>query len=339
MIYRSPYLHLAVWLGILMIYIGIFSRFLGFGEALFRGLSHIVLMSGLFYFNWWLLRHWRHPERSIRYWVLALLMFGLVTLIRTSLSRHLPGESALPFTRIEGQIPWFWGSLFSNFGIMALSYLFHLNERRITAEREQLIQSQHRRTAELQQLRTHINPHFLFNVLNNIYSLATTGSSKTAQTVLQLSQLLRYLTYYSQRDVVSLELEVEQMRRYIQLFQLRSPEPFDIQLEVIGEIDGKQIEPMLLLPLLENAFKHGDFVSNPAAFAHFELMAKEGNLYFRGSNSFDPSEQQKDELSGVGLPNIQERLHLSYGEDRSNLSWANDTTSVFKVELNIQSAF
>ena len=338
MIYRSPYLHIGVWLAIFLIYLGVYSRFLPFDQTLMRGIVHLSLLSGLFYFHWWLLRHWQHPERSIRYWLIAIVTFAFITLLRTYLNRHLPGESDLPFVRFAGQIPWFWASLASSFGVLALSYLFHLNERRIEAERSHLLQAEQRRTAELLQLRSHINPHFLFNVLNNIYSLATTRSEKTATVVLQLSQLLRYTTYHAQQGLVPLKLEIEQLQRYIKLFQLRSPEAFDIRLEISGEAAGRSIEPMLLIPLVENAFKHGDFIRNPEAFAHFLLEVTPDFLHFRGSNSFDDSDQQKDEPGGVGLDNIQQRLQLTYGADNSSLEWNTDQSTIFNINLKINSS-
>ncbi|MEM9260850.1 MAG: sensor histidine kinase [Bacteroidota bacterium] len=152
-----------------------------------------------------------------------------------------------------------------------------------------------------------------FNVLNNIYSLANQGSDRTAATVMQLSQLLRYITYQGQQAAVSLEEEVRQLRRYIALFQLRGLASDNIDLEVIGDPYSWEIEPLLLLPLVENAFKHGNLVTSKSAYAKFTLVCSTDHLHFTAENSYDPQETQKDEESGVGLDNIRQRVLLTYG--------------------------
>jgi sensor histidine kinase YesM len=147
--------------------------------------------------------------------------------------------------------------------------------------------------------------------------------------------LLRYVTYQSQRDLVPLEEEFAQLRRYVALFQLRGAQPFDVVLEAKDNYLPGDIEPLLLLPLLENAFKHGDFGENPSAYAIFRLDAGEKVLSFRGENSYQATDQQKDGTSGVGLENIRKRLALTYG-DTANLSvTADDGAGVFSFVLTI----
>lgn len=262
----------------------------------------------------------------------ALLAF---TIIRGVFNEYTAVGSQLDLPQVAGSHAWLWGSAFSNFGILALSYLFFLNDRWQETERLRLVQAGERHKAELLQLRSHINPHFLFNVLNNVYALASTGSDRTAPTVLQLSHLLRYVTYQSQRDLVALEEEFAQLRRYVALFQLRGAQPFDIVLEAKDNYLPGDIEPLLLLPLLENAFKHGDFGESPSAYAIFRLAAGEKNLSFRGENSYQATDQQKDGTAGVGLENIRKRLALTYGDAATLSVTADDDAGVFSFVLTI----
>jgi len=131
--------------------------------------------------------------------------------------------------------------------------------------------------------------------------------------VLHLSDLLRYVTYDTQTERVPLEKEIAQIRAYLELFQLKSETPLPIQFEVEGAIENRHIEPLLLLPLVENALKHSDLETTPSAFVRILLRNELGGLSFLVENSFDPENAQKDAVGGVGLENIRRRLEVYYG--------------------------
>ncbi|MEM8582653.1 MAG: histidine kinase [Bacteroidota bacterium] len=308
----NPFFHLLVWVGVFLVNLGVFSRFAVFDIVLWRSLLNTLLIAGLYYTHWNLLKRFTNPITNWRQWFITLLLISFFTVIRAVGNEWITGESFSPFTGINGPIPWYMGSLLSNVGIIALSVFLYINNRRLMAEADRERQEKLRIESELQMLRTHINPHFLFNVLNNMYSLASAGSKQTADTILQLSSLLRYATYKGKRPVVSLAEEIEQVEQYIALFRLRSKQPLNIKLSIDEKVAGHQIEPMLLIPLVENAFKHGDFIINSDAFAHFTLKIINDDIHFSGSNSFDPFELEKDEQSGVGLDNIRRRIALAY---------------------------
>jgi hypothetical protein len=331
----SLYLHIAVWGAIFLIFCGVFGSIFPLGLTVLRGVVNTLLLAALFYLNGKLLSSWARPLVQWKYWAamgIALLAF---TIIRSAFNDYTAVGSQLDLPQVAGSHAWLWGSAFSNFGILALSYLFFLNDRWQETERLRLVQASERHKAELLQLRSQINPHFLFNVLNNVYALASAGSDRTAPTVLQLSHLLRYVTYQSQRDLVPLEEEFAQLRRYVALFQLRGAQPFDIVLEAKDNYLPGDIEPLLLLPLLENTFKHGDFGEQPSAYAIFQLDAGEKVLSFRGENSYQITDQQKDGTSGVGLENIRKRLALTYGDAASLSITADDDAGVFSFVLTI----
>lgn len=166
--------------------------------------------------------------------------------------------------------------------------------------------------SELNFLRAQTNPHFLFNTLNNIYAAATLQHPRTADMVLRLSDLLRYVTYDGQAAQVPLEKEIAQIHAYLELFQLKSEHPLNIRFQVENTAEGRLIEPVLLLPLVENALKHGDLDTRPDAFLNINLQNASNRLLFRIENSFDPENRQKDETGGVGLNNVRQRLELNY---------------------------
>lgn len=193
------------------------------------------------------------------------------------------------------------------FVLMLFSGLYQLLENR--RELETL-----HAEAQLNYLKAQINPHFLFNTLNNIYSAATLQHPRTADMVLRLSDLLRYVTYDAQAEEVPLDKEIAHIRAYIELFQLKSAHPLPIRFEVDGDTHTCQIEPLLLLPLVENALKHSDLEENPQGFLNIRLRVASKELSFTVENTFDPLNRQKDDVGGVGLENIRRRLALKHAD-------------------------
>lgn len=220
--------------------------------------------------------------------------------------------------------------------VLITSTLFHLLINRYRKEKKNQFLVQEHQAAQLQFLKTQINPHFLFNTLHNIYSLAIIQSTKTPQMVLQLSDLLRYVIYESQNKKVSLSRELIQIEKYIALYQLKNEHPFNIQLEKDGSINGQKIEPMILIPLVENIFKHGDFDSNEEAFAKIQVKIEGDTLHFYTINSKNDENQQKDKVGGVGLKNIRKRLALNHPNQHEFI--IKDLEDTFEVSLKIKVA-
>ena len=221
-----------------------------------------------------------------------------------------------------------------SFLVLIFSTLFHLLVNRYRKEKTNQLLIQEHQAAELQFLKAQINPHFLFNTLNNIYSLSIIQSPKTPQMVLQLSQLLRYVLYESQNKKVSLSGELTQIEKYIALFQLKNETPVNIQLEKEGIINGQKIEPMMLIPLVENALKHCDFDTNEKAYAKIVVQMVGDMLHFSTINSKNDANQQKDEVGGVGLKNIRKRLALNYPNQHELV--INNLEYSFEVRLKIK---
>ncbi|SHG17205.1 sensor histidine kinase [Pedobacter caeni] len=185
--------------------------------------------------------------------------------------------------------------------------------------------------AELSFLKSQINPHFLYNTLNYIYSLALPVSDKMAQAVLRLSDLMRYTLSESVDGKVSLLKEVGYLESYVELFRMRFEPEFYVNFEVEGVNDQQRVAPLLLIPFLENAFKHG-VLNDPQRPVKMEVKVLRNQLNVTLRNHINQS--QKDHSSGVGLVNVQRRLQLIY-PDKHNLEIENDGKS-YQVSLRIE---
>ena len=184
---------------------------------------------------------------------------------------------------------------------------------------------------ELSALKAQINPHFLFNNLNTIYSMASKNDRRTPEVVLKLSDFLRYVLYDTSCETIPLEKEVEIIRTYVGLQQERvNPEITQIVLTIEGNLDGVAISPLLLLPLAENCFKHG--IGKDHGIIQLSIRFDGKQLYFRTENRIalrDKSDNQ--ESGGIGIKNVEKRLHLIYPELHSLIYQENN--GVFWLEM------
>lgn len=169
--------------------------------------------------------------------------------------------------------------------------------------------------AELSFLKMQVNPHFLFNALNNIYSLAVMEKSKkTGDSIIKLSELMRYVLYEKEDEEhkVSLDKEIRHINSYIDLEKLRHPGDIYINFSIEGETNNKRVAPLLLFPLIENACKHG-ILNDPLKPVNIQINVTDHQLLFSIEN-FNNG-YLKDEAGGIGLTNVQKRLALLYGKN------------------------
>ena len=188
--------------------------------------------------------------------------------------------------------------------------------------------------AELAWLKNQINPHFLFNTLNNISSLTQIDADKAQDTVMQLSDLLRYAMYETNKPKVALEGEVEFMRNYIELMKLRCNEMTEVSSEFIVHNSEFEIAPLLFISLIENAFKHG-MNSNAPATIDISLTQQDDTLVFTSDNTNNPKPTKDRSGSGIGLENTHRRLDLLY---QGRYQWEQTITpeNIYHVKITIQ---
>lgn len=184
--------------------------------------------------------------------------------------------------------------------------------------------------AELLFLKTQINPHFLYNTLNYLYSLAYPVSEKLADAIIKLSQLMRYMLNNSVDGMLGLEQEIEYLENYIEIYRLRFEDDFFVDFKTTGDFTGKKIASLILIPFVENAFKHG-VTDDSRRPVKIKISITAGQLHMVVSNKINHG--QKDQSSGIGLANIKRRLELIYPGRFELLTSNNGDT--YRVTLSV----
>jgi LytS/YehU family sensor histidine kinase len=186
--------------------------------------------------------------------------------------------------------------------------------------------------AEVNYLRSQVNPHFLFNALNNLYALTIKKSDNAPNIVLKLSELMEYMLYESDEAFVPLEKEIRYLGNYLELEKIRQGNEADIRLTVEGSADHCRIPPFLILPLVENAFKHGISQAVQNAYLHIDIRIDKTLEVAIENNKLNF--QPKDRAGGIGLFNLRKRLELLY-PGRHELR-INDQPDKYQVLLKLE---
>lgn len=193
---------------------------------------------------------------------------------------------------------------------------------------------------ELMFLKTQVSPHFFFNTLNNIHALALEKSEKTSKIILRLSELMRYLLYETKSKRQTLENEILCIQNYLDLEKIRHDDLLEIRMSISGDIQDKEIAPILLLTFVENAFKHGVNKNIGTVKIDIDFSIEDDFLYFTISNPLPATigvENPFDYSSGIGLENVKKRLTLGYDQNDYKLTINNDHNK-FTVKLKIKVA-
>lgn len=283
----------------------------------------------IFYLNSFVLvPHFFYKKKYLRY---ALgFMAGLLLAVTI---HYLLFKALLPnFDFNLGRTLWFNTPTFLL--TIAASTTFTLISDRISEEKNALRKEQENMKTELSFLRSQISPHFIFNVLNNIVALVRLKSDELEPTVIKLSGLMQYMLYETDEEKVSIKTETEYLQAYIDLQKQRFGKKAVIKTDIDIESDFDEIEPMLLIPFIENAFKHGvGMIENPEILIN--LKTENDILTFQVKNKFNPSENEiKDSSSGIGLPNVTRRLNLLY-KNEHQLS-VEKTDNWYNVNLTLK---
>jgi two-component system LytT family sensor kinase len=227
-------------------------------------------------------------------------------------------------------------NLFRDYAVVALGVCLKIIRDWDRKDRLQSQLQHEKRDAELQFLRAQIHPHFLFNTLNNLYGLALTGSPHTADSIMRLSGLLDFILYECGGERIPLQKEVELIRHYIELERLRFGDRLDLRFHHDEGDTTVQLAPLLLLPFVENAFKHGAGTVNNEVFVRIDLHVTGQKLHFQVENSTAPHNRNHppNGQNGIGLRNVVKRLELLY-PGRHSLRVL-DKENVFLVALQLE---
>lgn len=207
--------------------------------------------------------------------------------------------------------------------VILIGIVLQINKRLKQAESEKI-------TTELAYLKSQINPHFLFNTLNSIYSLAIVGSNNTADAIVKLSNMMRYVLNDASKDWVNLDDELNYISNYIELQQIRFEESVDINYTVDGDTDGKIVAPLLLIPFIENAFKYGVNAEQNSNIK-IEINIKKTMMHVSIWNKKVDYSQSTFDSHGIGIENTKSRLNLLY-PNRHILS-IQDNIDTYNVSL------
>ncbi|HMH34604.1 MAG TPA: histidine kinase [Puia sp.] len=213
--------------------------------------------------------------------------------------------------------------------VIAVTMLIKLMDNSFKQEKQLREIEKEKFSAELRLLKAQINPHFFFNTLNSLYALTLKGSAQASKVVLRLSDLMHYMLYEASSNKVLLKDEIKYLENYISIEQLRFAERLDLSFQYSGDIEGKHIAPLLMLPFVENAFKHG--VENDKGWVTINLNVIGSRLFLKVENSCTAVSKQKS--SGMGLKNVKRRLELMYpGNYQLTI---NETAGAFEAELEM----
>ncbi|MEL6865479.1 MAG: histidine kinase [Bacteroidota bacterium] len=290
----------------------------------------ILILMAATYIHYFLLMPLFHKGQRAKYFLLTVSLIAAMSSLAYFIYYYFPYEYEFE--------PQFWEYFIYNVFlitiILATTSLFYFveawyknlqTESQLRAEKLQ---------SELNFLKSQINPHFLFNTLNNIYAYAQTGDSKTAPMLEHLSSILRFMVYDGSEEVVELFKEVRAVENLLEIHRMKNTEQRNIHLEVGGVKGFHLIAPLIIVNFVENACKHSDVVTNPNGFIHVRIeVDKEDHCLLEIANSSKKKTALPSKYQGLGLVNIRKRLDLQYGE--SYTLEESKTDDHYQVQLRI----
>lgn len=270
-----------------------------------------VVNISLFYTNYLLLiPRLLDKKRYGAYIIIALLVILAYGFIKYGLA-FVYKEYAL--MKHKGEMisfaSYYLSAFFTSLIFVFLSIVLKFSTDWFLNERIQRDLENQRLTAELSFLKSQVNPHFLFNSLNSIYSLAYQRSETTPEAILKLSEIMRYMLYESNDNKVDLEKEIHYLQNYIDLQKIRFGYKAFVEFEVKGDVGMQRIAPLLLISFIENAFKHG-VANDPETPIRMNIAVEDGMLNFHIENKKHTN--NRDASGGIGLSNVKRRLNLLY---------------------------
>ena len=315
--YRLILSHLLFWLGYLGLITASYSTFVEMEHAISRALHTVSFQAAFAYLNIsFLIPLFLKQKAYLQYLLTVILLIALLLIIRFWIedllfdppSYNRPGRPPRggPLRKYSG----------ATFGMLtawgfSTAYIFIKDWFQNQQTKAELTHQQ--LTSELKFLKNQINPHFLFNTLNNLYTLCYMKDERAAPVVIKLSEMMRYMLKESSVPRVPLQKEVDFLHSFIELQQLKTDEARAITFEVSGATAQHTIPPLLLLNFFENAFEHGDWEKNPNGWVKAHLnVSDRGQLHFTIANSVKSRAVPITLTKGIGLQNVVRRLELLY---------------------------
>lgn len=333
---RKLLIHIAVWVILTYILFFSLSLFLPMSLALWRAIAVVALLSAMFYISGSVLTTALliRRERLGLFLLAAFLLCVAFTVLRVKLLSLLPdglkllqGEFADEFAESRGSFPRkrnfalllqfglgkpsYFVSFMMSTAVLIIAVLLRLYEHKTQKEQENREQLQRSQEAQITYLKSQVNPHFLFNTLNNLYGLTYSKSELAPQMVLRLSETMRYMIYETEQKLVPAEKELNFISNYLELEKTRISYPENIRLSVRVKQPEACIPPLLLLPFIENCFKHGTIGKDEEGWMELDIWDEQDNFYFVCKNNYrEPGALTENQ--GIGLANVRKRLDLIF---------------------------
>jgi len=334
--------HLVFWLVLIFCNLLLIFGLSGFNFKIFTPLRILSTFVSIFYFAvavyinlFFLLPAFLKKKKYISFALLHVLMVSLIIVLNMSTTLIVEGASIKDYNII---FEFIFEFILISLLISVTTFMKFLREWiRFQGESIKYKETQSQKLeSELKLLRGQINPHFLFNTLNNLYSLSLDKSDKTPSLILKLSDLMRYMLYDCRDNLVSIEKEITFISNYIELEKIRVGEHVNIKMEIKGDFGNLLISPFLFIPFVENAFKHGCNKSNESSFINIFIdFEAKGEIEFLVENCKEQkNSSEKTKYSGIGIENAKKRLLMLY-PDKHELE-INDNEKTFRVRLSIK---
>jgi two-component system LytT family sensor kinase len=336
-IYRYKIYHLLFWL---LLFAGWhFFRYQDYPPQsawLITAIKVVDLAILVYITNYILIPRILYKKKYTLFITVLLLMIVTSSVIKMYWIGHLlsPAAPLNIFDRFKVRV---YDNVFPHILLVSTGIAFKLLLDNTRAQKRLIEMAKEKAETELQYLKSQINPHLLFNSLNSIYFLIDKQNIEARQTLLQFSDLLRYQLYDCNADTIEIEKELRYLTDYVRLQQLRRDNKYDIQLNHHGEMSDFRITPLLLVPFVENAFKHISHHNDKRNFVEIDLSRQNGTFLFTVSNSKD-NHRSTEPQGGIGLVNVQRRLELLYPGKHQLMITDKEETFTIQLQLAIDNA-
>lgn len=347
------YIHVTLWIVYAFLLTLLINQTFSTSDSIIKASVLVILQIALFYYNTQVLFPKLMANKKVWIYILNILaiLFILFLFFLWFEKQFIPeGINDLGQNRMNRQPSdrQFRGGgprrqlfnafvLFDFLSLLVVLILSSANAAAFLSRKKELVEiekSKENLTSEMNFLKSQINPHFLFNSLNNIYSLTLTGSERASDMILKLSAMLRYILYECNVHYVAIEKEWDYILNYIDFQKLKSKEDLNLKLEFNNESPAALISPMIFIPFIENAFKHSNIENKKEGWIHISLNNKKQEIIFQIDNSKSTEELSRDEVGGIGLENVKRRLELVYGSKFDLI--INDSMKSYSIMLRIQ---
>ena len=313
--------HLAVWIGFSLINVGPLL-FKHDADVIAILIKTLFVSAAIFYINvLWLLPKYLFHNKLLQYLTLAILASVSIIFIVCEIDNWLFG---IPL--IDSVFEWILPVLGMLFVSTTLGYL----DADKKARKREIDLTHQNIEFEMKFLKSQINPHFLFNALNNIYALSVIKSDMTPEMILKLSDMLRFTLYDSESQKVKLGREIDYIINFIEFQKLKMDSEPNIKLDTSNCNKELLIEPMLMIPFIENSFKHGNIDNTKKGWLQVEIKTLGPILIFKVKNSLPAIAINKDVVGGIGVENVRKRLDILYPERYElNIETTENAFSIF----------